>query len=49
MNLVRFERYIYLNLNANEIFSLADVDGGLIGGASLNFSDFKAIVQAAHG
>jgi len=35
--------------NANEIFSLADVDGGLIGGASLNFSDFKAIVQAAHG
>ena len=35
--------------NAKEIFSLADVDGGLIGGASLNFSDFKAIVQAAHG
>ena len=35
--------------NAKEIFSLADVDGGLIGGASLNFSDFKAIVQAANG
>ena len=35
--------------NAMEIFSLSDVDGGLIGGASLNFSDFKAIVQAAHG
>ena len=35
--------------NAKEIFSLSDVDGGLIGGASLNFSDFKAIVQAAHG
>ena len=35
--------------NAEEIFSLNDVDGGLIGGASLNFSDFKAIVQAANG
>ena len=35
--------------NAEEIFSLQDVDGGLIGGASLNFSDFNAIVQAANG
>ena len=35
--------------NAEEIFSLNDVDGGLIGGASLNFSDFNAIVQTANG
>ena len=35
--------------NAEEIFSLNDVDGGLIGGASLKFSDFNAIVQAANG
>ena len=35
--------------NAEEIFSLKDVDGGLIGGASLYFSDFNAIVQAANG
>jgi triosephosphate isomerase len=35
--------------NAEEIFSLNDVDGGLIGGASLNFSDFNTIVQAANG
>ena len=35
--------------NAEEIFSLNDVDGGLIGGASLNFSDFNAIVQVANG
>ena len=35
--------------NAKEIFSLKDVDGGLIGGASLNSSDFNAIVQAANG
>ena len=35
--------------NAKEIFSLNDVDGGLIGGASLNFSDFKVIVKAANG
>src|SRR5690606_8936786 len=32
--------------NAAEIFSKADVDGGLIGGASLNASDFVAIVNA---
>ena len=34
--------------NAKEIFSLDDVDGGLIGGASLNFSDFNSIVEAAN-
>ncbi len=35
--------------NAKEIFSLNDVDGGLIGGASLNFSDFHSIINAANG
>lgn len=33
--------------NAVEIFNLPDVDGGLIGGASLKFSDFQSIVEAA--
>ena len=33
--------------NAAEIFSKKDVDGGLIGGASLVASDFAAIVSAA--
>ncbi|MCK0130111.1 triose-phosphate isomerase [Flavobacteriaceae bacterium F08102] len=32
--------------NAVEIFSQKDVDGGLIGGASLNATDFLAIVNA---
>lgn len=32
--------------NAAEIFSKPDVDGGLIGGASLNAEDFTAIVNA---
>lgn len=32
--------------NAQEIFGKADVDGGLIGGASLKASDFLAIVKA---
>ncbi len=32
--------------NAKEIFSKEDVDGGLIGGASLNATDFTAIVTA---
>ena len=32
--------------NAEEIFSMQDVDGGLIGGASLNSGDFMAIVNA---
>jgi triosephosphate isomerase len=32
--------------NAKEIFSKPDVDGGLIGGAALNATDFVAIVNA---
>ena len=32
--------------NAEEIFSKPDVDGGLIGGASLKAEDFFAIVNA---
>ncbi|MEM0987703.1 MAG: triose-phosphate isomerase [Pseudomonadota bacterium] len=33
--------------NAAEIFSLEDVDGGLVGGASLKAADFAQIVAAA--
>lgn len=33
--------------NAAELFVMADIDGGLIGGASLNANDFLAICQAA--
>ena len=33
--------------NAESLFSQKDVDGGLIGGASLNSEDFLAIIQAA--
>lgn len=33
--------------NAAELFSQPDIDGGLIGGASLNADDFMAICQAA--
>ncbi|SFJ22084.1 triose-phosphate isomerase [Albimonas pacifica] len=33
--------------NAREIFGLADVDGGLVGGASLKAADFAGIVEAA--
>lgn len=32
--------------NANELFAGADVDGGLIGGASLQAADFVAIIEA---
>ena len=32
--------------NAQEIFSKTDVDGGLIGGASLKIEDFTAIIKA---
>ena len=32
--------------NAKELFACADVDGGLIGGASLNPKDFLAIIRA---
>lgn len=33
--------------NAKELFSQTDIDGGLIGGASLNAADFLAICEAA--
>lgn len=33
--------------NAGEIFAMADVDGGLIGGASLNAAEFVRICRAA--
>ena len=33
--------------NAGELFSQPDIDGGLIGGASLIAEDFLAIVSAA--
>ncbi|QKI88868.1 triose-phosphate isomerase [Thiomicrorhabdus xiamenensis] len=33
--------------NAAELFAQADIDGGLIGGASLNADDFMAICKAA--
>ncbi|MDR3653006.1 MAG: triose-phosphate isomerase [Paludibacter sp.] len=32
--------------NAKELFSQPDIDGGLIGGASLKVADFKAIIDA---
>jgi len=32
--------------NAAELLGLADVDGALVGGASLDATDFKAIIQA---
>ena len=35
--------------NAAEIFAVSDVDGALVGGASLKSSDFVPIVQAAAG
>ena len=33
--------------NARDLFGMADIDGGLIGGASLNANDFVAICTAA--
>ena len=33
--------------NAAEIFSILDVDGALVGGASLKIADFMPIVAAA--
>ncbi len=33
--------------NAGELFGMADIDGGLIGGASLVAEDFIAICKAA--
>ena len=35
--------------NAAELFSMPNVDGGLIGGASLKAEEFLAIVAAARG
>ncbi len=34
--------------NAAEIFAVPDVDGALVGGASLTAADFAPIIQAAH-
>ncbi len=34
--------------NAQELLSMLDIDGGLIGGASLKAADFAAIIQAAN-
>jgi len=34
--------------NAAEIFAVPDVDGALVGGASLKAADFVPIIQAAH-
>jgi len=34
--------------NAREIFAVSNVDGGLVGGASLKAADFSAIVAAAN-
>jgi triosephosphate isomerase len=33
--------------NAAELLAMADIDGGLIGGAALKAADFLAIVRAA--
>jgi triosephosphate isomerase len=33
--------------NASELFAQPDIDGGLVGGASLKANDFLAICQAA--
>ena len=35
--------------NAEELFAMNDIDGGLVGGASLSASDFLAIYRAAAG
>jgi triosephosphate isomerase (TIM) len=34
--------------NAKELFAQPDIDGGLVGGASLVAEDFVAICSAAH-
>src|SRR6185503_20484943 len=34
--------------NAGQLFAMPDVDGGLIGGASLAADEFAAICRAAH-
>ena len=35
--------------DAAELFACNDIDGGLVGGASLKAADFYAIAQAASG
>ena len=35
--------------NAAELFAMADVDGGLVGGASLNAREFVGICNAVQG
>ncbi len=35
--------------NAHELMSLPDVDGALVGGASLSADDFLAIIRATEG
>jgi triosephosphate isomerase len=35
--------------NAGDLFAMADIDGGLVGGASLSVDDFLAIYAAAAG
>lgn len=32
--------------NADELFSQPDIDGGLVGGASLNIEDFSALITS---
>ncbi len=34
--------------NAAELFAINDIDGGLVGGASLNATDFTTIIKAMH-
>ena len=34
--------------NANQLLSQPDIDGGLVGGASLKAADFLSIIAAAH-
>ena len=36
-------------INCEELFAQADIDGGLIGGASLKVDEFKVICSAAKG
>ena len=35
-------------MECEELFAQADIDGGLIGGAALKAADFAAICRAAH-
>jgi triosephosphate isomerase len=34
--------------NAAQLLSQDDIDGGLVGGASLKAADFLSIIEAAH-